>query len=359
MLLAAGSGETWVVGPFLRPRDTQPIILPNKNSVFNDPLRHVPVHWEALHTFNPAAIVRNGKIYLLYRAEDDTGRMMIGGHTSRIGLAESDDGIHFKRNLEPVLYPADDDQKDREVRGGCEDPRVVQAGDGTYVMTYTQWNRKTYDAAVATSKDLRSWTKHGPAFAKALGGKYRDLQYKSPGIVTKLADGRLVATRIGGKYWMYWGSGNNIYLATSVDLINWDPMEDAQGRLVSALAERPGHFDSGLVEVGPPPVLTDQGILLVYNGMNSAQGGDKNLSALMDFGGQALFSARDPSQVLGRTNQPFFKPQMSYEKSDQYAAGTTFVEGLAYFKEKWFLYYGCADSAVGVAVAEARSAMPH
>ena len=56
-----------------------------------------PVHWEALHTFNPAAIVRHGKVYVLYRAEDNSGAMEIGGHTSRLGLAESEDGIHFKR----------------------------------------------------------------------------------------------------------------------------------------------------------------------------------------------------------------------------------------------------------------------
>jgi predicted GH43/DUF377 family glycosyl hydrolase len=350
VLMAEGPKESWVLGPFLRPPGN-PVITPKKDSVFNGPLPPAPVHWEALHTFNPAAVVRNGKICVLYRAEDDTGKMVIGGHTSRVGLAVSNDGIHFQRDPEPVLYPANDDQQNREWKGGCEDPRIVEALNGTYVMTYTQWNGKTWDAAIATSKDLRRWTKHGPAFATALGGKYRNLRYKSAGILTKLITDRLIATKIGGKYWMYWGEGE-VHLATSQNLIDWVPVEDSHGNLVSVLAKRPGLFDSSFPEVGPPPVLTDRGILVIYNGKNSAEEGDKSLGADMYSAGQALFAADDPSHLLARLNHPFFQPELPYEKTGQYAAGDTFVEGLVYFKNKWFIYYGCADSLVGVAVFE-------
>jgi predicted GH43/DUF377 family glycosyl hydrolase len=268
-----------------------------------------------------------------------------------VGRAESEDGIHFKREPEPVLYPGNDDQKDREWEGGCEDPRIVEAQDGTYVLTYTQWNGKTWDAAIATSKDLRSWTKYGPAFAKTLGGKYRNLQYKSAGILTKLTSGRLMATKIGGKYWMYWGEGE-VHLATSQDLIDWEPVEDSHGNLISVLTKRPRLFDSGFPEVGPPPVRTDRGILVIYNAKNSEEDGDKSLGPGMYAAGQALFAADDPSRLLGRISQPFFRPEMPYEKTGQYVAGDTFVEGLVYFQHKWFLYYGCADSLVGVAVFE-------
>ena len=132
--LLAGAGN-WMLGPFVRPAAGNPVIAPRKESTFLCPLRKELVHWEALHTFNPAAVVRNGKIYVLYRAEDDTGAMMIGGHTSRIGLAESSDGSHFTRRAEPVLFPAEDSQRDREWPGGCEDPRIAEAEDGTYVLT--------------------------------------------------------------------------------------------------------------------------------------------------------------------------------------------------------------------------------
>src|SRR6185437_15437657 len=199
--LGAAKPSHWQIGPFTRPTDG-PVITPDKNAVFNDPISKTPIHWEALHTFNPAAIVRDGKIVVLYRAEDDTGTMKIGEHTSRLGLATSDDGIHFTRLPEPVFYPAEDAQKSREWPGGVEDPRIVESDDGTYALTYTQWNRTTYSIGIATSKDLQHWTKYGPIFLGAANGKYDHLKYKSGGIVTHLVNGRLLAARINGKYWM-------------------------------------------------------------------------------------------------------------------------------------------------------------
>jgi beta-1,2-mannosidase len=347
--LAADPG--WTLGPFLRPLSGKPVIASRKTSTFLCPMRKSKVHWEALHTFNPAAVVRNGKIYVLYRAEDNTGDMMIGGHTSRLGLAQSGDGVHFKRRTSPVLYPDNDNQKDQEWPGGCEDPRITESEDGTYVLTYTQWNRKSTDAAIATSKDLITWTKYGNAFASASNGKYADLSWKSAGIVSRISDGRLIAARIKGKYWMYWGEGT-VHLATSDDLINWQPVEDASGHAIDVLGSRAGHFDSGFPEVGPPPVLTDRGIVVVYNGKNDAANGSPDLQGGTYAAGQALFAADDPSNLLERLDQPFFKPELPFERSGQYATGTTFVEGLVLYKGKWFLYYGCADSLVGVAISE-------
>ncbi|HCC56833.1 MAG TPA: pesticidal protein Cry15Aa [Solibacterales bacterium] len=349
LLAATTSPSVWQLGPFSRPKHAQPVITPRPTSTFACPLRHAPVHWEALHTFNPAAIVREGKVYVLYRAEDDSGDMAIGGHTSRLGLAVSDDGLHFTRDPEPVLYPADDDQKAREWEGGVEDPRIVESEDGLYVVTYTQWNRATYDAGVATSRDLRHWTKHGPALARAYGGKYANLKYKSAAIVTKLLNGRLLAARIHGKYWMYWGEGR-ISLATSDNLIDWAPVEDARGEPVALLEKRAGRFDSFLPEVGPPPVVTSRGIVMIYNGKNADQNGAPGLPGSTYAAGQALFSADDPAQLLDRADTPFFKPELPWERSGQYVAGTTFAEGLVFFHNRWMLYYGCADSLVGVAM---------
>lgn len=339
----------WMIGPFTRPT-AAPVIVPNKTSTFNDPIRKVPVHWEALHTFNPAAIVRDGKIYVLYRAEDDTGTMQIGEHTSRLGLAVSTDGINFTRLATPVFFPASDAQKSREWPGGVEDPRLVEAEDGTYVLTYTQWNRSTYSVGIATSKDLQHWTKYGPAFFGASNGKYNDLKYKSAGIVTRLVNGRLLAAKINGKYWMYWGE-IVIRLATSSDLIHWTPVENAAGKPVEVLTKRPGHFDSGFPEVGPPPILTQAGIVVLYNGKNDPDHGDPALGPNAYAAGEALFATDDPTKLIARSEAPVLKPERPFEKTGQYAAGTTFAEGLVRFHDRWFLYYGCADSAVGVVTA--------
>ena len=350
--LAGGqaSHRAWQIGPFTRPASGNPVITPKPESVFMDPIRKAPVHWEALHTLNPAAIVRNGKICVLYRAEDDTGPMQIGMHTSRLGLAVSDDGVHFTRRSTPVFYPAEDDQEQREWPGGVEDPRIVESEDGSYVLTYTQWNRVTYSVGIATSTDLEHWTKHGPAFLDAEGGKYAHLKYKSAGIVTAVRDGRLKAVRIQGKYWMYWGEGA-IHLATSSDLVHWTPVEDAHGEPVEVLRPRPGHFDSSFPETGPPPVLTSRGIVVIYNGKNAASGGDANLPAGTYAAGEALFDGTNPAHLLTQTENPVLEPTLPYERTGQYAAGTTFAEGLVFFRGQWFLYYGCADSLVAVAMA--------
>ena len=356
MLCAAAlPGQTlapWEIGPFTRPAQGDPVIQPRPKPVFVDPVTGKPVRWEALHTFNPAAIVHNGKIYVLYRAEDDSGAMAIGGHTSRLGLAETSDGIHFTRRPEPVFYPAQDGQEAREWPGGVEDPRLVEREDGLYVLTYTQWNRKAYTVGIATSRDLVHWTKYGPAFQDAAGGKYVGLRYKSAGIVTRLdkKKGRLIAARIDGKYWMYWGE-ITIRLATSTDLIHWTPVEDTAGRPLVLLRQRPGHFDSSFPETGPPPVLTDAGVVVIYNGKNAAEGGDPNMGPNAYAAGEALFDAKDLTHLLARVDQPVLKPEMPYEKTGQYAAGTTFAEGLVAFRGRWFLYYGCADSMVSVATA--------
>lgn len=345
------SDSSWTLGPFVRAPEGEPVLTPNPNAVFNDPMRKAPVHWEALHVFNPAAIVRGGKIDVLYRAEDNTGSAGIGQHTSRLGLAESTDGIHFTSKPEPVFYPSRDAQMQREWPGGTEDPRIVESPDGLYVLAYTQWNRKIYRIGIATSRDLIHWTKYGPAFADA-GEKYQNFMYKSAGIVTQMTNGKLVAAKVHGKYWMYWGE-KRVRLATSNDLIHWTPVEDAHGTTVVVLEARRGHFDSGFPEVGPPPLLTENGILMIYNAKNASKDGDPSIKAGAYSDGQALFSANDPAKLLARTDKPFFKPEMPFEMTGQYSAGTTFAEGLVFFNDKWFLYYGCADSMVGVAISRA------
>ena len=113
--------------------------------------------FESAGTFNPAVIERDGKIVMLYRAQNTQG-------TSSIGYAVSDDGIHFTRAPEAVLAP----EESYEKGGGTEDPRLVEIG-GTYYLTYTGYNnvngvgpdKKDAQLCLATSTDLKHWTRHG------------------------------------------------------------------------------------------------------------------------------------------------------------------------------------------------------
>ena len=306
----------WAWADFQRPENTNPIVSPDTTSLFYCPMRQDSVAWEAGDTFNPAATIYDGKVVVLYRAEDNSA-VGIGSRTSRLGYAYSDDGLHFNRMPVPVFYPADDSQKELEWPGGCEDPRVAMTEDGLYVMLYTQWNRKQARLAVATSRDLQKWEKYGPAFAKAYDGRFFDEFSKSASIVTKLVDGKQVIARIDGKYWMYWGE-KFVNVATSEDLVNWTPMLDENGDFLKVIVPREGKFDSDLTECGPPAVLTDKGILLLYNGKNKAGAeGDTLYTANSYCAGQALFDAKDPAKLIDRLDKPFYIPESDFEKSGQ------------------------------------------
>lgn len=354
----------WALGPFTRPENAQPIIKPRADTTFDCPLAKKPIHWEMFHTFNPAAVVREGRIHLLYRAEGSaTGakKSGLGSYTSRLGMAISDDGLTFKTEPKPVFYPDNDAQMSFEWFGGTEDPRIVTGPDGTYYITYSQYSRndpnqahssgawRSWRLGIASSRDLRAWTKYGSLFA---GTPFENTKIKSASILQQVDGGRLVAAKVNGKYWMYFGE-SSVNLAHSEDLIHWTPLDNGKGKLVDIMKTRSGHFDSSLTECGPPSLLTDKGIILIYNGKNSSPqiGGDPALATGVYSVGQALFDRNDPAKYITRLDKPFFQPALDWEKTGQYKSGTTFAEGLVLFKGKWFLYYGCADTFVGVATA--------
>ena len=348
----------WALGGFVRPEKANPIITPNPSNQFDCPMQDKKIGWEESDVFNPAATVKDGKIYVLYRAEDNSATG-IGKRTSRIGLAESEDGIHMKRRKTPVMYPDKDNMKEYEWEGGCEDPRVTMTEDGLYVMAYTSWNRKVARLCIATSHDLVKWEKHGPAFAKAYNGRFKDIFCKSGSMVTTIKDGKQVLTKIDGKYFMYWGE-HAVYAATSDDLVNWTPILDEKNELATVIKPRPQYFDSALTECGPPAILTDKGIVLLYNGKNQTNDSkrDKRFTAGAYCAGQILTDPKEPMKVLQRLDVPFFRPMASFEQSGQYVDGTVFIEGLVFFKNKWYLYYGCADSQVSVAIYDPAKKTP-
>lgn len=346
----------WQLGPFVKADGVNPVLGPLGESEFFCPVRRASIKWEAKDVFNPSAVVVNSKVALLYRAEDKIGKY---AGTSRIGLAYSDDGLHFDREPTPVLFPAEDEFKQFEWEGGCEDPRVVQDRSGTYYMTYSAWEGTNSYMSIASSTDLKHWTKHGPVFRKALGGKYAHVWAKSGAIVSKMINGKMVAAKINGKYWMYWGD-THVFLATSKDLVNWQPVEYEPGEsrdpnvramykdIKPIFGPRKGKFDSNLVEPGPAPMITDDGILFIYNSRNDERNGDPSLAAGTYSAGQILLDKNDPEKVIARADNYFITPDREFEIKGQ-VNRVCFVEGLVYFKNKWLLYYGTADSKIAVA----------
>lgn len=278
--------------------------------------------WESAGAFNPAVVLHNGKFVMLYRAQDAAG-------TSRLGYADSPDGLHFTRRSEPVLSPETDYEKD----GGVEDPRLQKFGD-TYYLTYTGYNKKDAQLCLATSPDLIHWERKGVVLP-AYKGNWNKGWTKS---------GAIVPEKIDGKYWMYWlgtatDKTDQMGLSNSDDFIHW-----TEATKTPVLPRRPRKFDSRVVEPGPPPILTERGIVLLYNGAD-----DK----LVYRTGVAVFDRLNPRKLISRTDEPIFSPVKDWERVGQ-VPSVVFVEGLVQKGNRWFFYYGGADKYVGVAEASVK-----
>lgn len=287
----------------------------------NPVLRPGPGAWESANVYNPAAIVHDDRVVLLYRAHADD-------LVSSVGYAVSDDGLRFERDPDPVLVPEHPYE-----RFGCEDPRVVRIGD-TFYLTYTGWDRTTARLCLATSTDLRTWTKHGPMLPglDTFGGT------RQPPVEEWSKGGVILETPVDGRYLMYVGEGN-VYLAESEDLLHWRVADPEP-----VLVPRPGTFMGGLVETGPQPLITRTGhILLVHNSAIHPPEGGFHYSC-----GQVLFDPARPTVPVAALLQPWLAPTAAEDRSGL-SPDVTFVEGLVWFRDTWFAYYGQGDTTVGVA----------
>ena len=332
------AGEVFLTG-FVKADSVNPILHPSSDNTFFCPVSKKTVRWEEKNVLNPAAVVKDGKVHLLYRSQDSA-------MTSRIGMAVSDDGLHFTRQAEPVLFPDSDSLNIYEWPGGVEDPRIVMGPDRTYILTYTSYDGKTARLCLATSADLRKWQKYGPVLKNS---KYRNTWSKSGAIITRRDGENFVATKIDGKFWMYFGD-TDLFMAYSDDLIHWEVAENSESRkMISVLNPRPGYFDSRLVEPGPFAIERDSGILLLYNGSNAANYNDPALPEFAYAAGQALFDGKFPYKLKARMEDHFIHPDKPYEKTGE-VNEVCFIEGLVFFRERWLLYYGTADSKIAVAV---------
>lgn len=274
--------------------DRNPIILPD------------PKHaWESKKVYNPGAIFEDGKYHLFYRAVG-SGR---DSH-SVIGYAVSEDGEHFTRFPRPILEP--DPGNPAESRG-YEDPRITKIDD-TFYMAYAAYDGQVPRLHIATSKDLKHWKKHNAAFKNfnftQMGGVFvgwKDglpIESKEPRFPKgdeRTKSGAIFPEKINGKYWMLFNEFR-IWLANSDDGINWSasPEPFLKPRKNTDL------FDNVFVEMGPPPIKTEKGWLVLYHGINDA---------IQYHLGILLLDLRDPSKILFRSEEPVFGPKEKYELS--------------------------------------------
>ena len=288
----------------------------------NQPVLEPGAPWSSTGLFNPTAVEYKGKTVLLFRATD--AKMI-----SRIGYAESADGLHFKVRRQPVLQP----EALYERGGGVEDPRLVPI-EGTFYLTYTGYNGKDAQLCLATSKDLIHWQRRG-VILPAYHGSWNTKWTKS---------GAILPQKLKDHWWMYYlgtrtdpdGQDRDYMgLARSPDLFHW-----TDATVVPVLPRSPGAFDSRVMEPGPAPLLTDAGILLIYNGASDS----------LTYGpAWALFDREDPSKLIARADRPFLLPELEWEKKGV-VPNVIFLEGAiinSYLEGK--IYYGAADHVVGAA----------
>ena len=143
-------------------------------------------------------------------------------------------------------------------------------------------------------------------------------------------------------------------VATSDDLINWSPLLDTEGKPVRAFEPRPGYFDSGSCEAGAIALLTDRGILLMYNAFNRnpEDGGDPAIPPTWSSVGQALLDRNDPTRLLDRLDKPFLHAELDWELTGYYPNALV-SNAMVLFNGQWHLYYGAADRRIGLARATA------
>jgi beta-1,2-mannobiose phosphorylase / 1,2-beta-oligomannan phosphorylase len=280
--------------------------------------------FDSRNIYNMATIREDGVTYMLYRGEDKSEEP--GKCTGRIGLATSKDGVHFERPAKPMIVPEHDFEK-----RGVEDPRLVKVKD-TYYLTYTSWDGDKARLCLATSKDMNNWEKLGPLFPDF---PPTNNWTKSGAILPeKIKDGLFK-----DKYVMYFGD-TNIWMAFSDDLIHWQPLA------TPVIKTRGDHFDSNLVEPGPPPFYTKDGIMLIYNGNGGDGGEHKDYNT-----GAVLFDKNDPTKIIARTEKPILSPTEEWEKHG-YIDNVVFAEGMTVQDGKVNLYYGGADHFIGLAVID-------
>jgi len=310
------AGASFPLGPF-EPYPANPILRPRGDG------------WESANLYNPAAIVVDDEVVLLYRAHGVD-------KVSRIGLARSSDGLTFERETDPVLVPEHPYES-----LGCEDPRVSRIG-GAYYLTYTGYDGENAQLCLATSTDLHDWVKHGPMFPGF--NTWANLPYGPDKPWSKA--GVIYPEPIDGLYYLYFGEGE-IFWATSADLVHWTPCDNA----APMYSPTPGSWDGTLVEIGAPPVATDDGLLVFL--MNNARAASPTE---VDYRcGQFAIAQSNPTEVIAKLTVPWLEPQ-TFEDTHGMVSNVTFVEGLVEFGGRWLAYYGQSDTTLAVAVFDRAAA---
>lgn len=278
-----------------------------------------PERWPypANSVFNPGAVRHNDDILLLVRVEDMCG-------FSHFTLARSKDGkTNWQVDDHPALMP---DPAYNEEQWGIEDPRIVWLEElKEYAVTYVSFSKDGPVVSLALTKDFRTFRRRGPMLPP---------EDKDAALFPRMIKNRYVLIHrpiIRGEA--------HIWIAFSPDLKYW-----GDHRIL--IPVRPGWWDSTRVGLGPPPIETSEGWLIIYHGVRQTTSG-----ALYRVG-LALLDLDEPWKIRRRTDEWVFGPHEQYERAGDVPA-VTFPTGVIVNREtgELLMYYGAADTTVCLATA--------
>lgn len=295
----------------------EPIIIPRADNLH---------WWERNGIFNAGATEYRDQIILIYRAYDDY-RM------SRLGLANSRDGITFKLHDHPII---DTDPTDEFERIGIEDPRVTKIGDTYYIVHTSASYKKIGEISDVSLRDYIPW--------RVRTGMHSTKDFKSfihhgvilPDVPAKNAS--LLPEKIGDAFAMYYrefvNDGEVLKIAYTKDFSSWF------GTTTIPWPEKE-EWTGLKFGLGSQPIVIPQGYLIVSHGV--AKNGTYRL-------GLMLFDREDPSKLLFHTG-PILEPEMPYEK-EGFVPNVVYTCGALICGDELWIYYGGADRVIGRAILQ-------
>ncbi|QQR88599.1 MAG: glycosidase [Myxococcales bacterium] len=284
--------------------------------------------YSANSVFNPAAAIVDGETLLLLRVEDRSG-------LSHLTVARSKNGITGWRIDEQPTFCPDPENHPEEI-WGVEDPRITYLEEEKrWIVAYTAFSRGGPLVALATTEDFCTFERLGPV------------------TTPDDKDAALFPVRFGGRWALLHRPmtagirmGAHIWISFSPDLKHWGDHQ------ILLHARDGAWWDANKIGLSPPPLKTDRGWLLLYHGVrNTAAGCLYRL-------GLALLDLENPTHVLRRSKEWVFGPREHYERTGD-VADVVFPCGWVLDGEEVRIYYGAADTSIGLATANIHELFNH
>ncbi|OGV57625.1 MAG: hypothetical protein A2X49_15975 [Lentisphaerae bacterium GWF2_52_8] len=274
--------------------------------------------WENLNVSNAGAVVHEGKVYLIYRAEGEEKRVGRSWPVTRLGLAISENGYDISQRFPNPIF--DKDPSDPWCEFGCEDPRISKI-NGQYYIVYVTMSRFGHFGdrlAYATTRDFKTFEKKGLLM--------KQLEQRTSGFLP---------AQIDGKFLLFHRPMPNMWVSLSRDLKNWESSH-------CVFETKEGTWYENKLGIGAPPIMTQHGWLLFWHGKNNK--GEYGLGIM-------LLDKQEPWKILKIQEQPILVCETEYEQKG-FVDNVVYTNGAVHFQGKYFVYYGCCDRCLSVATME-------